>query len=104
MARPVAPASIGQAPKSESPLPGAASFSWYRVELTNRSIAEEVRREAVRAHLIWLASKLDDDTLHHQLISLRYELMAASQDEFAAELRRRAEAIQANKIETEEDA
>lgn len=82
---------------------GSATYSWYRVELTNRSITDDARREAVRAHLIWLASQLDDDTLDHQLITLKYGLMASTNDDLVAELRNRAEALQANKVDIEEE-
>ena len=79
------------------------TYSWYRVDVTNRSIADEARREAVRAHLLWLASKLDEDELDHQLMTLRYEINAATSGEFADELRQRAEGIQAGKVNIEED-
>ena len=71
--------------------------------MTNRPIADEARREAVRAHLLWLASKLDEDELDHQLMTLRYEINAATSGEFADELRQRAEGIQAGKVNIEED-
>src|SRR5271166_6289383 len=29
-------------------------YSWYRVEVTNRSITDETKRQAIRAHLVWL--------------------------------------------------
>jgi hypothetical protein len=77
------------------------TYSWYRVEVTNRSITDESKREAVRAHLVWLASKLDDDTLDHQLITLKYELMAAADPNLASDVKARAQAIQAAKVEIE---
>jgi hypothetical protein len=46
---------------------------------------------------------LDDDNLHHQLFTLRYELMAASDPTLAADLKARAQAIQANKFSVEEE-
>ena len=79
------------------------SYSWYRVEVTNRSITDEAKREAIRAHLVWLASKLDDDTLNHQLITLKYEFMAAVDAALAADVKARAQAIQANKTEIKEE-
>jgi hypothetical protein len=79
------------------------SYSWYRVEVTNRSITDETKREAIRAHLVWLASKLDDDSLDHQLITLKYELMAGSDPTLANDVKTRAKAIQANKAEVEEE-
>jgi hypothetical protein len=79
------------------------SYSWYRVEVTNRSITDETKREAIRVHLVWLASKLDDDTLDHQLITLKYELMAGADANLADDVKARAKAIQANKAEVENE-
>jgi hypothetical protein len=79
------------------------SYSWYRVEVNNRSIRDEGKREAVRGHLLWLASKLDDDMLDHQLITLKYELMAGSDRTLVDEVKSRAISIQANKVEVEEE-
>jgi hypothetical protein len=79
------------------------SYSWYRVEITNRSITDEAKREGIRAHLVWLASKLDDDTLDHQLITLKYELMAGADPVLADDAKARAKAIQANKAEVENE-
>jgi hypothetical protein len=79
------------------------SYSWYRVEVTNRSITDETKREAIRAHLVWLASKLDDDTLDHQLITLKYELMAGADPHLADDIMARAKAIQANKAEVDDE-
>jgi len=78
-------------------------YSWYRVEVTNRSITDETKREAIRAHFVWLASKLDDDTLDHQLITLKYELMARADPNLADDVKARAKAIQANKAEVENE-
>ena len=83
--------------------PKPSSFSWYKAEVVNRSITDETKREAIRAHLIWLATKLDDDTLNHQLFTLRYELMASSDVGLAADLKARALAIQAGKVSVEEE-
>jgi len=79
------------------------SYSWYRVEVMNRSITDEAKREAIRAHLVWLASKLDDDTLDHQLITLKYELMAGTSPTLTDDVKARAKAIQANKAEVEDE-
>ncbi len=79
------------------------SYSWYRVEVTNRSITDETKREAIRAHLVWLASKLDDDALDHQLITLKYDLLAGSDPTLDDDIKTRAKSIQANKIEVEEE-
>jgi hypothetical protein len=88
---------------SSTGAPNASSFSWYKAEITNRSITDEAKREAIRAHLIWLATKLDDDTLNHQLFTLKYELMASSDAGLAADLKARALAIQASKVSVEEE-
>jgi hypothetical protein len=79
------------------------SYSWYRVEVTNRSITDEFKREDLRAHLLWLASTLDDDSLDHQLITLKYDLMAGTNTDLATEIRARAQRIQANKTVIEEE-
>lgn len=97
----------GKTPSTEgdgtTTTPAPKTYSWYRVDITNRSIVDEDRREAVRAHLLWLASKLDEDELDHQLMTLRYEINAITNRQFADELRQRAEGIQAGKINIEED-
>lgn len=79
------------------------SYSRYKVELTNRSITDEAKRDAIRAHLVWLASKLDDYALDHQIITLKYELMARTDSNLAAEVKARAQAIQANKADVEDE-
>ena len=63
-----------------------------------------IEREAIRAHLVWLASKLDDDTLDHQLITLKYELMASTNPALTDDVKARAKAIQANKVEVEDES
>jgi hypothetical protein len=73
------------------------------VEVTNRSITDEAKREAIRAHLLWLGSKFDDENLHHQLITLKYELMAGTDANMADDVKTRANAIQANKVEVKEE-
>ncbi len=79
------------------------SYSWYRVDITNRSITDETQRQAIRAHLLWLASKLDDDVLNHQLLTLKYELLAASDELLEQDLKTRGESIHANKISVARD-
>ena len=79
------------------PRPVWDSYSWYRLEITNRSITDDAKREAIRAHLIWLASKIDDDALDHQLITLKYELMAATNNGLEDDLKGRAHGLQANR-------
>lgn len=94
-----------ETPKGESVAGGGnpSSYSWYKTEVTNRSITDEAKRDAIRAHLIWLAARLDDDNLHHQLITLKYELMAATDATLAADLKARAQVLQANKVSVEEE-
>jgi hypothetical protein len=79
------------------------SFSWYRFELVNRSITDEALREAVRTHLIWLASRLDDAALDHQLLTLRYELLARTSEALEQDLRNRGASLQANKVEIDSE-
>ncbi len=79
------------------------TYSWYRLDLVNRSITDDAKRDEIRTLLRWLASKLDDDALDHQLVTLRYELNAATSEQFAADLRQRAGALEARcRIEAEE--
>jgi hypothetical protein len=86
-----------------SDVPKSTSYSWYRIEVTNRSITDEMKREAIRAHLLWLASTLDDDSLDHQLVTLKYDLMAGTRAELTAEIKARAQRIEANKAVVEEE-
>jgi hypothetical protein len=80
-----------------------ASYSWYRLDLVNRSITDDSKRDEVRTLLRWLASKLDDDALDHQLVTLRYELNAATSEQFAADLNQRAATLDARcRIEADE--
>jgi hypothetical protein len=79
------------------------SYSWYRLEIVNRSITDEAKREAIRAHLVWLADKLDEEALDHQLLTLKYELLAATDSKLTEDLRARAQTIQANKLQVEEE-
>jgi len=51
--------------------------------------------------LRWLASKLDDDALDHQLVTLRYELNAATSEQFTADLNQRAGALDAPRCRIE---
>jgi len=53
--------------------------------------------------LRWLASKLDDDALDHQLVTLRYELNAATSEQFTADLNQRAGALDAPRCRIEVD-
>lgn len=53
----------------------------------------------MRAHLLWLASRLDDDALDHQLFTLKYELMAATNDALKQDLLSGADAIRATKVD-----
>jgi hypothetical protein len=79
------------------------TYSWYRLDLVNRSITDDAKRDEIRTLLRWLASKLDDDALDHQLVTLRYELNAATSEQFATDLSQRAGALDARcRIEAEE--
>jgi Protein of unknown function (DUF499) len=66
------------------------TFSWYRLDVTNRSITDDAKRDEIRKALLWLASKLDDDSLDHQLITIKYEMLAATSDLLADDLAQRA--------------
>jgi hypothetical protein len=99
-----------QSAATQNPLPlapakpeGPASYSWYKLDVINRSITDEEKRDAIRAHLVWLAHKLDDETLHHQLITLRYELMSATDTLFTSEIKARCAAIQANRVTIDQE-
>ena len=73
------------------------------MEIVNRSITDEAKRDVIRAHLVWLANKLDEDSLDHQLMTLKYELMAGTDASLTADFKMRAQAIQANKADIEEE-
>ena len=83
--------------------PAPVGYSWYRLDILNRSITDDAKRDEVRKLLLWLASKLDDDSLDHQLVTMKYELNAASSEELASDLRQRAKSIDAAKCEVEAD-
>jgi hypothetical protein len=83
--------------------PAGTTYSWYRLDLVNRSVTDDAKRDEVRTLLRWLASKLDDDALDHQLVTLRYELNSATSEQFATDLSQRAGALDARcRIEAEE--
>ena len=83
--------------------PAGTTYSWYRLDLVNRSITDDAKRDEVRTLLRWLASKLDEDALDHQLVTLRYELNAATSEQLATDLSQRAGALDARcRIEAEE--
>lgn len=85
------------------PTPAAKRYSWYRLDVINRSITDEARRDDLRKHLLWLASKLDDDSLDHQLLTLKYELNAAASETLSEDLRQRAASLDAAKCEIDMD-
>jgi hypothetical protein len=98
--RPGEPADVQRTPDAGH---AETTYSWYRLDLLNRSITDDAKRDEVRTLLRWLASKLDDDALDHQLVSLRYELNAATSQQFAADLNQRAGAVDARcRVEAEE--
>jgi hypothetical protein len=78
-----------------TPTTAKGSYSWYGVELTNRSITDEAKRDDICKHLRWLISQLESDTNDHQLISLKYDMMAATDATLAAEVEGRGNALQA---------
>ena len=88
---------------SAKPRSAPAGYSWYRLDVLNRSITDDVKRDEVRRLLLWLASKLDDDSLDHQLVTLRYELNAASSEQLAEDLRERAKSLDAARCQVEPD-
>lgn len=88
---------------TEGMKPKADSYSWYSVEVTNRSISDEAKRQDIRAHLRWLTSQLDKDELDHQLISFKYDLMAGSDPDLVAEVTSRANALDAKVRIRDED-
>lgn len=96
------PAQGVSATTTAQPLP-PDSYTWYRLEVVNKSITDEVKREALRAHLRWLASKLDDDSFSHQLLTLRYELLAGTNEGLAQDFSSRAEGLQASKFSVDEE-
>lgn len=71
------------------------AYSSYRLDLINRSLADVAKREAIQKVLMWLHSKLDDDGLDPQLITLRIELNAAVSEALASELEQRAKGMDA---------
>lgn len=82
---------------------GRATYSWYRMELLNRSIADPARREQARKVLVWLAATLDDDALDHQLLTLKLELNAASSKQLEMELEQRAKELETPRWSVEEE-
>lgn len=75
--------------------PAGATYQWYGLELTNRSIKDEAKRDEIQRHLRWLLSQLDNPALDHQLFTLKYELMAIKDEALADELRNRSTSIEA---------
>ncbi len=71
------------------------SYSWYGVEIANRSITDVSKREEIRSHLRWLMAQLDVDGFHHQLISLKYDLLAETNPALQEDVEERARALNA---------
>ncbi len=81
----------------------AGSYSWYGIELTNRSITDEAKRDDICKHLRWLISQLENEEIDRQLITLKYDLMAGTDSYLASEIEARGSALQAKvKIRDEE--
>ncbi|MDP9025511.1 MAG: hypothetical protein M3N13_09075, partial [Candidatus Eremiobacteraeota bacterium] len=84
----------------ESPRPD--SYSWYGVEIVNRSITDVAKREEIRSHLRWLMAQLDVDDFKHQLISLKYDLLAGTNSALQEAVEERARAVDA-KVQVRKD-
>ena len=84
--------------------PKPRTYSWYKIDLTNRSVLDEAKREDVRKMLLWLASVLDRDDCDPQLVTLKYELMAGTDVSLEADLRSRAQALGAKTDVSPEEA
>lgn len=91
----------GPTKPSEPKKPTPTSYSWYRLEVTNRSLADDTTRDQLRAQLMWLADLLERDDIDPQLVTVRYELMAATSDDLATQIRSRGEIIDANRVQIE---
>ena len=83
-----APAPPTAIPAHHAPTPGTGSER--RTALT-----DPAARDQVRSHLRWLAAAIDDPGLSPQLLTLRYELMAADATELRDDLADRASQIDA---------
>lgn len=95
--------SSGEGAKKEEGKKKPTSYSWYGVEVTNRSIADEAKRDDMCKHLRWLTAQLENEELDHQLITLKYEVMAGTDAALAAEVEARGNALQAKvQIRSEE--
>ncbi len=93
----------GSKKPTEPKKPTPTSYSWYRLEVTNRSLADDTTRDQLRSQLMWLADLLERDDIDPQLVTVRYELMAATSDDLAIQIRSRAEIIDANRVQIEEE-
>jgi hypothetical protein len=82
--------------------PQADSYSWYGVEISNRSITDLTKREEVRNHLRWLIAQLDVDDFRHQLISLKYDLLAGTNATLKEGIEERAQTLDA-KVQIRKD-
>jgi hypothetical protein len=82
---------------------GPGGYAWYRLDLVNRSITDDAKRDEVRKLLLWLASKLDDESLDHQLVTLKWELNAAFSELLAEDLRQRATSLDAARCDVTPD-
>lgn len=105
---PAAPTTASSETASEgrpaaAPTPAAVAYAWYRLHIVNRSITDDAKRDEIRRLLLWLASKLDDDSLDHQLLTLKYELNAALSEDFAESFLERTESLNAAKSEVERE-
>ena len=79
----------GQNPPPAPPKP--ASYSWYKIDLANRSVLDGAKREEVRKMLLWLAGTLDRPDYNPQLVTLKFEMMAGSDEGLKTTLKERGE-------------
>lgn len=68
-------------------------YAWYGVEVTNRSIVDDTKREEIQRHLRWLVAQLDDASLDPQLITFKYEFMAEANNDLTADVESRAASL-----------
>ena len=80
------------------------TYSWYKIDLANRSVFDEAKREEVRKMLLWLASVLDRDDCDPQLVTLKYELMAGTDTGLETDLKSRGQVLGAKTDVSPEEA
>ena len=78
------------------------SYAWYRIAVRNRSITDPDRRELTRKALLWLVAVLDDPTRGHQLVSLKFDLLAGKDQDFGGDFERRRDSLGLDTVEIED--